>query len=799
MTEQDKAPLAGVRVLDLAPGRLGAAGRILLELGADVLRVEPPGGGADRVQGLTAGGVSLTFAAANLGKRAVALDLDDPQDRRRFETLAANADILIEAGAPGALAVAGLRAANPALVVLSFRDFGEGSFAGWRGTDVVLQALSGELSRSGLRGREPQPPPGELAIECGVAQGVYAALLGYLQRLQTGQGDHLELSLLEATTQIMDPGFGIAGTATSGIPASKLPRGRPTGQDRYPIYRCKDGHVRFCILAVRQWQGLFEWMGRPAAFADPAFNNMRTRQKSQALHEAISAFLADKTRAEAEAGGERYRIPIGGLLSLQDVLASEQMQVRDAIAAIKIGPGVRASFPNGVLEMDGVRAGVQGPPPSTGADANAVIAAWAPRSLTGAGRDLPGAPGRPLAALRVLDLGVIVVGGEQGRMLADYGADVIKVENAAFPDGTRASSPEPMPATFAAGHRNKRGLGLNLRDPRGRQLFLDLAKDADVVLSNFKPGTMESLGLGAEALQALNPRLIVAESSAFGPTGPWSERMGYGPLVRATAGLTALWRYEDDPEGFCDGITTYPDHICARYGVAGVLALLIRRLRTGRGGKVSLSQAEVTLANLAEKVAAASLAAQGVEVAGAERDAPYGVYPCAGDDEWCAVGVDGNADWQALCEVIGRSDLAADPALAAQAGRAANRARIDEAVAAWLAPLTPEEAMRRLQGGGVPAGKMLRVAELPDFAFFRERGFFDLLRQPQVVEPIVVDNSPVRSERLARPPLAPAPMPGEHSAEIVRERLGLGAAEIERLTADGVLEIGSAQPAKAPA
>jgi len=799
--QTERAPLAGVRVLDLAPGPLGAVGRLLLELGADVVRVEPPGGGVDRTAGVTAGGVALGFAAANLGKRAVALDLTAADDRRTLDSLAASADILIEATRPGdaeaaALNVVALRKAHPGLVILSLREFGEGSLAEWRGSDLVLHALSGELSRSGNVGREPLPPPGELALQCAAAHGAYAVLLGYLQRLQTGEGDHLELSLLEATTQVLDPGFGIAGSATSGIPASRLPRARPVGQDRYPVYRCKDGYVRFCILAARQWQGLFEWMGRPEEFADPAFNQMRHRQTSKRLHEVMAAFVADKTRAELEAESHPYRVPLAGVLSIEDVVASDHMSVRNALAKFEVAPGVEATFPNGVLEVDGRRAAAQGPPPALGGGAEQVLTDWSKPRTEADASAVPGQAGRPLAGLRVLDLGVIVVGAEQGRLLADYGAEVIKVENAAFPDGSRASSLDLMPVTFAAGHRNKLGLGLNLRDPKGKELLLDLAAKADVILSNFKPGTLESLGLGPEVFHARNPDLILADSSAFGATGPWGHRMGYGPLVRCSAGLTAVWRYPDDPEGFCDGITSYPDHVSARIGAVGVLALLVRRIRAGGGGRVSVSQAEVMLANLPERVAAASLSAADASTAGVERDAPYDAYPCAGDDEWCAVGVRNDAEWRALCAVIGRNDLASNAALDTAAGRDAHRELIDQAVAGWLASRTPDDAMRQLQAGGVPAGAMLRVVELPGFGFFRERGFFEQLHQAHVPEPITVDNAPVRSKRLARPPLRSAPIIGEHSAQIARELLGLGEAEIAQLLEQGVLEVDPRTPAR---
>jgi len=786
-------PLAGVRVLDLARGSLGAVGRTLAELGCEVVRVEPRDGGSDRRRGWTAAGVSLEFAAANLGKQAVGLNLAEAADYARFDRLAGGADILIECAAPGsdesrALDAAGLRRRHPRLVILSLPDFGAGAHADWVATDAVLHALSGQLSRSGVPGREPLLPPGEIAVQCAAAQGVYAVLIAYLHRLQTGEGDHLELSLLEAVTQSLDPGFGIAGSAAGGVPPSELPRRRPDARHQYPIVSCRDGFVRLCILATRQWQGLFEYMGRPAEFSDPALNAMRHRFASPTLLPAIAAFLADKSRAEVEAAGERYRFPATSLLTLEEALASEQIRTRKAFAEVEIVPGLTAPFPDGLMEIDGARAGLKGAAPSVGRDPEVVLQAWSqPRPA--ANSDAPGEPGRPLAGLRVLDLGVIVVGAEHGRLLADYGAEVIKIENAAFPDGSRVSAPGPLPATFAAGHRNKLGLGLNLREPAGRELFLQLADRSDVILSNFKAGTLDALGLGPGVLLKRNPRLILADSSAFGTTGPWRGRMGYGPLVRASAGLTERWRYPDDPGSFCDAMTVYPDHVAARIGVVGVLALLVRRLRTGRGGQVSVSQTEVMLGHMAVEIAAQALVARGVAVGGQPpRDAPYGVFRCAGDDEWCVVTVHSDAAWQTLCRVMARPDLAADAALASAAGRDGARRRIDEAVGAWTATLAPMEVMDQLQAGGVPAGAMLRVSELPDFSYYRERGFFKGLNHPQLGQPILVDNAPVRSHRLSPPPLGPAPLMGEQTRELARRLLGLDDRNIDLLLEAKVLE-----------
>jgi crotonobetainyl-CoA:carnitine CoA-transferase CaiB-like acyl-CoA transferase len=755
-------PLTGVRVVDLLTGPLAAIGRHLVEWGADVIRVEPRGGAADRTSGRSVAGVSLGFVAANLGKRAITADRAD------FDALLAGADILLCGGAP--LDLEEVQRSHPTLVILSATPFGRtGSYAVWQATGPVFHALSGELSRSGIPGRAPLLPPGDLPYDCAVPQAVFVTLLAYLERLRTGVGDLLDFAVLDGAVQALDPGYGIAGSATAGVPASKLPRGRPEARHQYPIVPCVDGYVRLCILAPRQWRGMFAWMGSPEEFADPSYDQLGTRFSSPTLIPAIARFFADQKRAELEEAGQRHGVPVAALLDLHEALDSEQIKARHAFTTVELADGVSAPFPDGVVEFDGRRAGIAGPVPAL--DEGEVV--WAPRSLRGPVGDLGD---RPLAGLKVLDLGVIVVGAEQGRLLADQGADVIKVENDGFRDGSRQTRDgSVMSVTFAAGHRNKTSLGLDLRSETGKELFLRLVADTDVVLTNFRPGTLESLGLGYDVLSAANPGVIVVDSSAFGPTGPLSRRLGYGPLVRASAGLTRQWRYPDDEASFSDAITVYPDHVAARIGVAGVLALLLRRQRTGVGGTVSVSQTEVMLSHLAPRIADYALVQAGYQVDGATgTDAPWGVYPAAGDDEWCVVTARNDDDRRALCRV-----LALDAPVAEE---------LEAALVEWLAARSATEAMEILQAAGVPAGAMLRVSELPTFPYYVERDSFRATGHPAIRHPFHLENAPVRSQHLPDPPERPAPLLGEQTRQIAAQRLGLSEAEVEALLADRVLQ-----------
>ena len=645
-------------------------------------------------------------------------------------------------------------------------------FAHWQATDPVLHALTGELSRSGLSGREPLLPPGELALQCAMAQAAYVGMAALHAARHTGRGDRIDVSILEAAMQALDPGYGISGSATLGRAARHLPPGRPIKGFQYPILPCADGDIRLCLLAPRQWQNMFRWMGEPAEFAGADYNKTAVRQGSASLLAALTAFLADKTRDALEKEGTARGVPISGLNSLAECLDAPHLAARGAIATVTPAGGPAIRIPDGVIEIDGVRMDpLERPSP-----APARTEPPAPPHAD---------PRRPLAGLKVLDLGVIVVGGEQGRLLADMGADVVKVESSAFPDGTRHSYlPTGLSVSFAAGHRNKRGLGLDLRHPDGKALFRRLAAEADVILSNFKPGTMESLGLGYADIAAINPGIVMAESSAFGSSGPWAGRMGYGPLVRAAAGLTAQWRYADDASSYSDSITIYPDHVGARYGAIAVLALLTRRLRTGRGGHAAISQMEVMLSHFATDIAAASI---GIAEPDGPPDVPWGVFRAAGEDEWCVVTVRHDRDWAALALLLGRADWTG-PDYATAAARRAHREPIERDVAAWMAGQDADAAMRALQAAGVPAARMLRIADLPEFEYYRDRRFFRVDRHPYMDEPIVAERRHAVSQLLAEPDARPAPLIGEHSRAVVREWLGLDDSEIDRLLSEKVIE-----------
>jgi crotonobetainyl-CoA:carnitine CoA-transferase CaiB-like acyl-CoA transferase len=775
-------------VIDMAEARGEMCGRLLSDLGADVVRVEPPGGARSRTQAPLHDGVSLHFATHNAGKRGVVIDHTSADGRERLLRLLDDADIWIETRAPVDTDV--VRARNPGLVVLSITDFGlTGPYRDWVATDWTLLAMGGVLSRSGLPGREPLMPPGDMALQVTAMQATWAALVAYWNRLECGRGDHIDFSLYEATAQAIDPAMGTVGTAQVAGYAETRDRPAP---GPYPIFRCRDGHVRVVLLAPRQWHAMRAWLGEPEDLQDPELETIRGRAlASDRVHAAFEQHFRERDKHELTLEGQARGVPIAPVLTPADVLAAEHFRARGAIARTELARGITADAPTGFAEIDGRRVRSGRRAPELGEHDDELFAEQARRD----GTDPPvaadvGPVRRPLEGLRVLDFGVIVLGAEAARLFCDQGAEVIKIESRAFPDGARVS-----PVHFAIGHRGSRGLGVNLRTSDGVDVIKRLVARSDVVLANFKPGTLDKLGLGAQALREINPGIVVVNSSAVGATGPWSTWMGYGPLVRCISGLTSLWRYPDDDGGFSDSTTIHPDHYAARVTAIAALAALIGRRRSGRGAEIATSQAEAILMQTGKLLVEESLRPGAVQATGnaGRHAAPWGIYPCAGDDEWCVVTVRDDDDWRRLRSALGDPEWAAGEDLATTTGRLARRAEIDERLTAWTRERRPREVTSTLQAAGVPAGFMQRAAEYEDDPQLQARDFLRTFEQPGL-EPMAIEHAPFRSELIPAPANAPAPEPGEHTRAICTGLLGMDPDDVDRLVASGVLE----EPVQSP-
>jgi crotonobetainyl-CoA:carnitine CoA-transferase CaiB-like acyl-CoA transferase len=789
--------LASLRVLDLCDDDGDAVTRILADLGADVLKVEPPGGSPSRTSRPTLRGTGVRFALHNANKRSAVLDPSDPDDRARLIELASGADIVVDSGFPGRAAAYGTSCEQladrfPQLVALSVTDFGRtGPRADWRATDPVLYALSGALARSGPTTGTPVCPPDGIASATAAVQAAWSALVAYYNRLRCRTGDYIDFSRFEAVVMALDPAFGAHGQAAAGIRRPDRWRGRPRNQDAYPIYACQDGHVRLCVMSPRQWHGLRRWLGEPEEFQDPKYDVIAARFAAwPQIGLLVQRLFADQTMKALVAEGQSHGVAISAVLDPAQILAADHFQAVGAVTDAELVPGVRSTIPTGYYSVNGRHIGFRAPAPLAGDHE----AQWddEPATIAAPAKSGP----RPFDGLRIIDLGIIVAGGELSRLFGDLGAEVIKVESAAYPDGLRqARVGEAMSESFAWTHRNKLAFGLDLRSATGKQMFSRLVADADAVFANFKPGTLAALGFPYETLQSLNPRVVLAESSAFGDRGPWSNRLGYGPLVRATAGVSKLWTDPDpDPQPddsgsrhrFYDATTVFPDHVVGRITAIGALAALIHRDRTGTGARVHVSQAEAVVNQLDTRyVTDAARADAGAEFE--DDTSVHPVVPCAGDDEWCAVSIRTDDDWQSASAVFGLAELTEDPRLATGAARQAHRSELVAQVSAWTRNRTPQEVADALQSAGVAAGQMNRPPDILEDPQLRERKLFSDMGHPLFDHPLPAETGPAPFRHIPPAPQRPAPLPGQHTREICHKVLGMSSEETDRLIRDGVL------------
>lgn len=784
--------LAGVRIVDTTVGESAQVTRLLADLGADVVKIGIAGRCAEYRQAPLIDGRSVAFALHNANKRSVILDASDDADRGRFLALVDAADIIVDSGNPGqasafGVSIEGLADRYEHLVAMSVTDFGlQGPRSHWCANDAVLVAMSSVLARSGAPDGPPILPPKGIASSTAAAQAAWAVLIAYFQRLRTGHGDYVDFSRYDAVLQALDPPFGAQGQAAAARGLSTARRGRPRNQDSYPIFASRDGWVRICILAPRQWRAMRAWLGEPSEFQDPKYDSISARAADFGrIRSLIATLFAQHSGEQLVADGAARGVPVATILTPAEVMDTEHFRVVSAWTDTHITDDSTVTVPDGCVVVDGERAGVRW----LGGAVGSAESIWPERLTTSIAAEETTA--RPLDGVTILDLGVIVAGGELGRLFADMGAEVIKIESPSYPDGLRQARPgQLMSESFAWTHRNQVALGLDLRADAGAQLFGRLVAGADAVFANFKPGTLCALGFSFRRLQEINPQLVLTESSAFGDSGPWSSRLGYGPLVRSSTGITHLWATEDPPRPdspypFADAVTVYPDHLVARLAAIATLAALIRRRRIGVGSHIHISQAETAVSMLDALYTTSWARARGTEIV--EDVTLHGVYPCLGDDEWCVLTIGSDEDWTAVLRTLQAPALDTDPRFGSLADRWHHRSELHDVLGDFTRLHDARALAEALQQTGVAAAPMLRGSEVLDEPQVQTRGLYVAMTHPLFDVQLPTETGPARYRRIPPADLRPAPLLGENTVEVCRRHLQMESAEIDRLIASGVL------------
>ena len=581
---EPELPLAGLRVVDMASDKAELCGRLLADLGADVVRVEPADGVPSRSTPPFHGDRSLYFEVRNFNKRSAVVDLSSDVGRDRLVTLLARADVWIETTRPGSLRRIGLDPFGlvdrfPHLIVASITAFGQtGPYRDYEATDDVLTAMGGEIFRSGVVRKPPLLVPGSFAYDVSGVISAFAVLCAYWQRQTSGRGQHVDVSIFECVAQVTDwslPNF--SAMALTGQAYTELRAGSGIV---YPLYPCADGYVRLVILSPRQWHAMRDWLGNPELLRDPHWDTLLGRMSIQEdiLDPLYQELFSTRGMSELSAEAQRRGIVMTPVMHPRAVLEAEHYRVRRSFSELELDGGTKGAMASGMLELDGERVGYRRPAPGLGQHDGEVEALWAETNLPAVGNGV--VSGLPLAGLRVVDFGHGGVGVEAASMLAQYGAEVIKIESRTYPDFIRLVAGSEMSPSFASTSRSKQSLGINIKTPEGLRLIRELIRQSDVVIENNSTGTMDELGLGYEALKAINPRIVMVSSQLMGSTGPWSNWLGYGPSTRPAGGMTWLWNFPDGdpPPG---AAVIFPDHLVGRLGAMAALAGLVRRERRG--------------------------------------------------------------------------------------------------------------------------------------------------------------------------------------------------------------------------
>ncbi len=400
----------------------------------------------------------------------------------------------------------------------------------------------------------------------------------------------------------------------------------------------------------------------------------------------------------------------------------------------------------------------------------------------------------PLQGIRVLDLSWVWAGPYTGLQLAHLGAEVIKVESTLRPDINRRIPPFAegragldRGGSFNQWNQSKRSLALDLGNPRAKDVVRQLAKKSDVAIENFSAGVLDKMGLGYKQLSQDNPRLVMVSLSGFGQTGPISRNVAYGATVMAMGGLTALTGYRNQ-EPRSAGLS-YPDPNSALHAVFAILAALWRRDRTGQGEYIDCSLLEAMVAVMPEGLMARAMRGEQPQRDG-NRDpvlAPYGIFRCAGEDNWISICVRDENEWRNLCAAMKRDDLAADPRFATAALRKRNEDELERIVTEWTRTFDFLELEGSLQKAGVAAAAVMSAREVAADQHLEARGFFVRLPHPET-GPYTHAGMPWHFSATPVSVRRPAPQLGEATEYVMKEVLGYSDADYQKLAAEGLFK-----------
>ena len=802
-------PLHGVGVLDLSDHRAALGSRMLADLGADVTMVEPPGGNSIRhlapfVDDEPSPDGSYQHLYFNVNKRSLVLDWRADDGMERLIGLAESADILIETNQPGDFPVAEVRAANPHLIVVSATPYGQrGPKSGWRATDLTATAAGGLLQVSGERDDPPVHGaafPGHTMTGLTIASSAMTALHGR-DRTPGQPGCQIDISMQEATS------LQVVQTSNPNI-------WRWRGEAPYrpalsQVIRCADDRWMACNISPNKLPEFIAMLDEAGVEHELDPDNWEVIHRGdRAAWQYLENPLQDLAKDLAAVWPRQKLLerlwatgmPAMPTLRFSEFAESEHYPSSGQFIGVET-PAVGKTLSYSRSPLDPVQSPLpMRPAPSLDEHANSALPPLAggdadspPLARTGGRGGSAPFPELPLDGIRVVDLTWVAAGPLTTRLMANFGADVIKVESSGERmDPVRVQPIKgefhfDLPDLYNEANTGKKSVTIDLADERGKDLLRGLVAHCDVLVNNYSAGSLARMGFPWEDLRRINPRLISLHLPGVGGDSPWRPLRTLGNLLKAAAGMNFQMGYpHQPPRGM--GVA-YPDFTSPHVGVTAILAALRAREETGEGREIELSQLSATVALLGAQWMRFDQLGEDLPRPG-NRDpnmCPHGVFPSEGDDQWVAIALESDSQWPVFARTIGRSDWAERTELQTLSGRQACEDEIEAAIAEWSAQRSKWDAAEQLQAAGIAANAVEDLRDMMDIdEHFRDH--YQRVEQPS--HPgfgIWIDGAPWEFAHLEPRTLERSPMLGEHNEEVLSGLLGKSEDEIAELVAAGVV------------
>lgn len=817
----DAGPLDGIRVLDLTNAWGDLAGRILADLGAYVLKIEPPGGTSSRRRPPFVDGrdgdpeSSLYWASVGLGKRSAVLNLAKPRHAAKLTRLANVADVLIESETPGTMDALGLgharlSALNPRLIYASLSPYGAtGPKAHWPATELTLEAAGGRMALQGDRDRPPLPVGYPQAAFHGAAQLAADIVIALNEREQSGFGQWLDSSIQAAVAWTL-LGAGAYPAAMNADPRSvrrawddptdeqedatrPFPRMVQTADGFAAIQMAPPDHSRMLtwIMAALAAEGALDkplrtidWDRWGQAYLDGQLEPEVVRRAVQRACGWFRRFTTD----ELVQWALDQDLRLGAINSTRDLLKTEQLRARDFWQEVG---RVTHPGPPVVLSRTPMRLG--GAAPRIGQHQSSVDE-WLSNGTSDAIAVTPSGErsGEAFAGLLVVDFSWVAVGPTITRALGDHGAEVLKVESNTRLDLARRLAPyrDGVPGVnrstwFSTYNTSKKSVTANLGLPEGRALARRLVDRADVVVESYSPGTMAKLGLDYATVSRGHEDLIMLSTSLMGQTGPFASYAGFGLQGAAFAGIHAITGWPDrEPFG---PFGPYTDVVAPKWGIAALGAAILERRRSGIGQHIDLSQIESGIRFIEPLVLDETVNGRTAMPAGLDSPTacPHRAYQTT-DGHFVAIAVETAEQWRALRSVAPLAELS-DPTLDCYAARRSRNDEIDAALSDWARRFERYELESVLIKAGVPASVVQWPTELHEDPQLVHREFYIALEHPEMsVTPAESFATRFSAKRVMLH--GPAPLLGRDTYYALSEVLGMSDGEIAEHAAQGALE-----------